>query len=87
MAMYCLKIYALQSAGGLGLFRGTTKNRLAEIKDQDVRGFVSGINHPGPSLSTVSKIFPVLGVGVNSIFLGSIFKLKVGSDFLVSLYV
>ena len=60
LSLYCLKIYASQSAGALGLYRGTTKNRLTDIDDQDVKQFACSMNHPGPCLSTVSKIFPKL---------------------------
>ena len=38
-------------------------------------------------ISKKLEMFLLLGVGVNSTFLESIFKFKVGSDFLVSLYV
>ena len=60
LCFYCLKMYASQSAGALALHRGMTKNRLGNIEDQDVKLFACSINHPGPSLSTISKIFPLL---------------------------
>ena len=60
LCFYCLKLYASQSAGALALHRGLTKTRLCDIEGQDVKLFTCSINHPGPSLSTLSHSFPLL---------------------------
>ena len=60
LSFYCLKLIAAVGETGLNLYRGITRQRIVRQHDSDLHQFVSDINHPGPSVTTLQNVMPKL---------------------------